>query len=57
MEGCLVRIDDSRDDPFELEDSDVTSIEGGQLYGDETVAPPASGTGDAGQPPQPGSRP
>lgn len=57
MEGCLVRIDDSRDDPFELEGSDVTSIEGGQLYGDETVAPPASGPEAADQPSQPGSRP
>lgn len=56
-EGCLVRIDDSRDDPFELEGSDVTSIEDGQLYDDETVAPPASGTGSADQPSQPGSRP
>mgnify|MGYP006889937798 CR=1 FL=1 len=38
-EGCLIRIDDNREDPFELEGSEITSIEDGQLYDDETGAP------------------
>ena len=60
--GCLIRIDDSREDPFELESSDVTSIEGGQLYDDGAVAPTESGSGVSGsrpdaQPSQPVPRP
>jgi len=60
--GCLIRLDNSQDDPFELESSDVTSIEGGQLYDDEPEKPSESGSattepspGD--QPSQPDSRP
>ena len=55
--GCLIRIDDSRDDPFELESSDVTSIEDGQLYDDSAVAPTVSGSGPDAQPSQPAPRP
>lgn len=55
--GCLIRIDDSREDPFELEGSEITSIEDGQLYDDEAGAPPVSGSGPDVQPSQPGSRP
>jgi hypothetical protein len=60
--GCLIRLGDSQDDPYELESSDVTSIEEGQLYGDEVGVPSefGSGTPDSGagaQPSQPGSRP
>lgn len=60
--GCLIRIGDSQDDPFELEGSDVTSIEEGQLYDDEAGVPsePGAGASDPGrgvQPSQPGSRP
>ncbi|HRN84608.1 MAG TPA: hypothetical protein PK857_07285 [Hyphomicrobium sp.] len=53
----MIRIDDSRDDPFELESSDVTSIEDGQLYDDSAVAPTVSGSGPDAQPSQPVPRP
>ena len=56
MTGCLVRIDDSPEDPFELEGSEMTSIEDGLLYDDETGAPTVSGSGPADRPSQPGSR-
>lgn len=55
--GCLIRIDDSRTDSFEIEGSDVTSIEDGQLYDDGAVAPTESGSGPDAQPSQPASRP
>lgn len=55
--GCLIRLDDSRDDPFELDGSEVTSIEEGQLYDDELGVPSESGSGPDAQPSQPGSRP
>lgn len=60
--GCLIRLGDSQDDPYELESSDVTSIEEGQLYGDEAGVPSEFGSGTLGpgtgaQPSQPGSRP
>jgi hypothetical protein len=41
----LIRLGDSQDDPFELESSDVTSIEEGQLYEDEAGVPSESGSG------------
>ncbi len=56
QKGCLIRLDDDEDDPYELEGSEVTSIEGGQLYDDELEAPAEPNGGDAGQPSQPGSR-
>lgn len=55
--GCLIRLGDTSDDPFELEGSEVTSIEEGQLYDDETGVPSGSGSGPDAQPSQPGSRP
>jgi hypothetical protein len=55
--GCLIRLDDSRDDPFELDGSEVTSIEEGQLYDDETGVSMEPGTGSTAQPSQPGARP
>lgn len=60
--GCLIRLGDSQDDPYELESSDVTSVEEGQLYGDEVGVPSelgsdTSGPGVDAQPSQPSSRP
>lgn len=60
--GCLIRLGDSQDDPFELESSDVTSIEEGQLYDDGAEVPSEFGSGDSdsspgAQPSQPGPRP
>lgn len=48
--GCLIRLDDSSDDAFELEGSEVTSIEEGLLYDDEQevpVKPSAESTGQS----------
>ncbi|WP_333793356.1 hypothetical protein [Hyphomicrobium sp.] len=60
--GCLIRLDGNKDDPFELQGSDVTSIEDGQLYDDGPEVPselgsdPTDRTPDV-QPSQPGPRP
>lgn len=51
--GCLIQLDDSQEDPFELEGSEVTSIEEGQLYYDEPAASAAPIEGNADQPSQP----
>jgi hypothetical protein len=55
--GCLIRLDNSREDPFELEGSEITSIEEGEIYGDEVGVPSEPGSGPAAQPSQPASRP
>lgn len=57
LKGCLIRLDDGKDDPYELEGTEVTSIEDGQLYDDEqgSLATP-NDDGDASPPSQPGSR-
>ena len=55
--GCLIRLDDNQVDPFELEGSEVTSIEDGQLYDDEPGASVDPGSGETGPPSQPGPRP
>lgn len=55
--GCLIRLDDNQVDPFELEGSEITSIEGGQLYDDEPGASVDPGIGETGPPSQPGPRP
>ena len=54
--GCLIRLGDGDEDPYELDGSEVTSIEGGQLYDDELEAPAVADTGDAGQSSQSGSQ-
>jgi hypothetical protein len=54
--GCLIRLGDNPDDPFELDGSEVTSIEEGQLYDDEAGVPSGSDVGPGAQPSQPGSR-
>lgn len=59
---CLIRLGDNQDDPYELESSDVTSIEEGKLYDDGSGEPLENGSGSPGQKPdvqpsQPGSRP
>jgi hypothetical protein len=56
QKGCLIRLDDSDEDPYELEGSEVTSIEGGQLYDDELEAPAEPSAGDGGLPSPPGSK-
>jgi hypothetical protein len=56
QKGCLIRLDDSEEDPYELKGSEVTSIEEGQLYDDELEAPDVPEVGSAGPPSQPGSQ-
>ena len=51
--GCLIRLDDNEEDPYELKGSEVTSIEEGRLYDDELEAPDVG----AGPPSQPSSQP
>lgn len=55
--GCLIRLGENPDDPFELDSSEVTSIEEGQLYGDEAAVSSDSGQGSDAQPSQPAPRP
>jgi hypothetical protein len=57
QKGCLIRLDDSEEDPYELKGSEVTSIEDGQLYDDELEAPDVPSVGNAGPPSQPSSQP
>lgn len=57
LKGCLIRLDDSDDDPYELEGSEATSIEKGQLWGDEPEEPAAPSDGNAGEPAPPGPQP
>jgi len=55
QQGCVVRLNDSDEDEYELEGSDVVSIEGGYLYYDDppaTAVPKAPG---ADQPSEPGA--
>lgn len=57
MKGCVVRLDDSENDEYELEGTEVVSIEDGYLYydGPETPAeqPPATPPTPPGTPSQP----
>jgi hypothetical protein len=69
MKGCVVRLNDSENDEYELEGTEVVSIEDGYLYydGPETPAeaapgaaptpPAAAPTPPAGAPPAPGAAP
>lgn len=51
--SCVVRLNDSENDEYELEGPDVVSIEEGFLYYDGPEAPAAPGSGAAGEPSQP----
>ncbi len=63
QKGCIIRLNDSKDDEYELEGSEVVSIEEGYLYydGPELSTDPAPGEvskpsapgGEAAPPPQP----
>jgi hypothetical protein len=43
--GCVLRLNDSEDDEYELEVNDVVSIEEGSLYYDGPDAEPKTGPG------------
>jgi hypothetical protein len=48
--GCVIRLNDSRKDEYELKGSEVVSIEGGYLYYDGPPASAVPKAGDADQP-------
>lgn len=54
LKGCLIRLDQDGENPYELEGSEVTSVEGGKLYDDEPDAHASPIAGDASQPSSPG---
>lgn len=41
LKGCIVRLNDSEDDEYQLDPEDIVSIEDGYLYHDSPDAPPA----------------
>jgi len=47
--GCVVRLNDSVNDEYELEGNEVVSIEGGYLYYDGTDAPAEPQSSDGGK--------
>lgn len=50
MRGCVIRLNDSQKDEYELNGSEVVSIEGGYLYYDGPPASAVPKAGDADQP-------
>jgi hypothetical protein len=56
--GCLIRLNDNvDDDPYELEGSDVISIDGGELWQEKVGEPDAPSSGADGQSSQPAPAP
>lgn len=49
--GCVVRLNDSEEDEYELEGTEVVSIEEGYLYYDGPDAPPENPAGGSKAPP------
>lgn len=47
--GCIVRLNDSENDEYELEGTEIVSIEEGYLYYDGPEAPNEGQGGDAGK--------
>ena len=56
LKGCVVRLNDSENDDYELQGSDVVSIEDGHLYYDGSPPSAASKAGEAVQPSKPGAK-
>lgn len=55
-EGCVIRLNDSDDDEYELEGPEIVSIEEGHLFYDGTDGspePPSAGDGVPGSSPRP----
>ena len=53
QKGCVIRLNDSENDEYELEGPEVVSIEEGYLYYDGPDVPAEPQSGEAGQPSQP----
>jgi hypothetical protein len=49
QKGCVIRFNDSKNDEYKLDGSELVSIEDGDLYYDGPAADAALGVGDAGQ--------
>ena len=56
QKGCVIRLNDSDKDEYELQGSEVMSIEDGYLYDDGPPASAVPKADDAGQPFLPGSQ-
>ncbi len=54
QKGCIIRLNDSKDDEYELDGSEVVSIEEGYLYYDGPDAPTEPVPGEAGKEPPAG---
>ncbi len=54
--GCVIRLNDSQKDEYELKGSEVVSIEGGYLYYDGQPASAARKAGDADRPQEPSTK-
>ena len=55
LNGCIIRIDGNDVDPYVLDGSEITAIEGGDLYA-EGQGPLAPSSGGTSQPSTPGPR-
>jgi hypothetical protein len=55
QKGCVIRLNDSDNDEYELQGSDVVSIEDGYLYYDGPPASAVPKADDADQPIEPGA--
>jgi hypothetical protein len=55
QKGCVIRLNDSENDEYELQSSDVVSIEDGYLYYDGPPASAVPKADDAEQPFRPGA--
>ena len=56
LKGCVVRLNDSENDEYELQGSDVVSIEDGHLYYDGQPPSPVPKAGEAVEPSKPGTK-
>jgi hypothetical protein len=54
--GCVIRLNDSEKDEYELKGSEVVSIEDGYLYYDGPPASAVPQVGDADQPSEPSAK-
>jgi hypothetical protein len=50
LKGCVIRLNDSENDEYELEGTEVVSIEDGYLYYDGPDAPSEAAPGDPAKP-------
>ncbi len=55
--GCVVRLNGDDVDPYELEGSEITSIEGGELYDDGVGMSRSPTSGEPDQPSRPRAKP